>query len=79
MLRLVAKQVASWHREHGIPARLLTDAQLLEWDRKGRKAKDGGIVTHAQMSRVFKLSTHWDPGKWPSGTFLRMLDHELNG
>lgn len=39
---------------HGIPIRHLTDAQL--------RAGEAGIIGHVQASRVYKLSSHWDPG-----------------
>jgi hypothetical protein len=73
MLQNTAQLVAELCLAYGIPPRLLTDAQLRAWDRAGRPASMGGIVTHAQMSRVFKRSTHWDPGRWPSQTFLRTV------
>jgi hypothetical protein len=73
MLNRTAKLVARNSLAYGIPIRLLSDAELLEWDRKGRRPQDGGIVTHAQMSRVFHKSTHWDPGKWPRRLFLKRV------
>lgn len=39
---------------HGIPIRHLTDAQL--------RAGEAGLIGHVQASRVYKLSSHWDPG-----------------
>jgi N-acetylmuramoyl-L-alanine amidase CwlA len=30
-----------------------------------------GVTTHAQMSKAFKKSTHWDPGAWPRLRFMR--------
>jgi hypothetical protein len=59
----------------GIPAKTITDRQLAA-------GKVGGIVTHAQVSRVFKRSTHTDPGDgfplgWyvsRVGLYLRQLD-----
>ena len=39
---------------HGIPIRHLTDAQL--------RAGQAGLIGHVQASRVYKLSSHWDPG-----------------
>lgn len=56
---------------YGIPIRYLSDDQLRAWDRAGRPARLGGIVTHAQMTQVFKQSTHWDPGRWPKRLFLK--------
>ena len=73
MLDRTARTVARNHAAYGIPVRFLTDDQLRAWNANGRKAKDGGITTHAQMSRVFKRSTHWDPGKWPADKFLTLV------
>lgn len=79
MLNRTAEVVARSGLAYGIPLRYLTDAQLLAWDRAGRQAKDGGIVTHAQMSRVFHASTHWDPGAWPKGLFMRRVASHAAG
>lgn len=73
MLNRTAALTAQLCLHYGIPIRYLTDAQLRAWDAAGRPAHLGGIVTHAQMSRVFKRSTHWDPGAWPRGLFLRRV------
>ena len=73
MLDRTARAVARNHAAYGIPVRFLTDAQLRTWNANGRRTKDGGIVTHDQMSRVFKRSTHWDPGKWPADKFLSLV------
>lgn len=78
MLRRTAQLVAELCLAYDIPPRFLTDAQLRAWDRAGRPASMGGIVTHAQMSRVFKRSTHWDPGRWPSQTFLRIVLRQVD-
>lgn len=58
---------------YDIPIRMLDNSELEDWDVHGRHAKDGGIVTHAQMSAVFKRSTHWDPGSWPADLFLKRV------
>jgi N-acetyl-anhydromuramyl-L-alanine amidase AmpD len=59
-----AREVAAWCNRWGIPARYLTDAQLAD-------GLTRGIVTHAQVSRVFKRSDHTDPGKnFPAQSFL---------
>ena len=59
-----ARQTAEWCRKFGIPVRQLTDAQLAD-------GKSKGIVTHDQVSRVFKRSNHWDPGPaFPMTAFL---------
>lgn len=48
---------------HDIPIRHLTDAQL--------RAGEAGLIGHVQASRVYKLSSHWDPGtSFPWGDYL---------
>jgi N-acetylmuramoyl-L-alanine amidase CwlA/endonuclease/exonuclease/phosphatase family metal-dependent hydrolase len=69
MLSRTAKLTAELGAAYGIPMRFLSDAKLRKWG-ENKIAKNGGIVTHDQMSRVFKKSSHWDPGKWPAATFL---------
>jgi hypothetical protein len=71
MLARTAHLTAELCLAYDIPIRLLDNSELEDWDTRGRRAVDGGIVTHAQMSAVFKKSTHWDPGAWPSGLFLK--------
>lgn len=62
-----APQVREWCRMWGIPMRKLTDAQLADGTSKG-------IVGHDQVSRVFKRSTHTDPGPaFPWSQFLAMV------
>lgn len=69
-----AADVARLCLAYGIPIRFLTDKQLHQWNARGRAAADGGIVTHAQMSRVFKKSTHTDPRDWPAAQFLVLVE-----
>lgn len=77
MLNRTADLVAQLCLAYGIPARYLTDDELRAWGRN-KTAANGGIVTHAQMSRVFKMSTHWDPGEWPSEKFLETVRADIN-
>lgn len=72
--------IARAHLAYGIPIRLLSDGQLRAWDKAGRPAELGGIVTHAQMSRVFKKSTHTDPRELDMSAFVvgvRAAAHRL--
>lgn len=55
VLRRGHRVFADWSRLHSIPVRQLTNAQLADGVSKG-------IVTHNQVSQVFHLSDHWDPG-----------------
>lgn len=49
-----------------------------EQDWQDLVAEVGGIVTHAQVSRVFKKSTHTDPGpNFPMDEFLAAVEAEL--
>lgn len=76
MLRNTANLVAQNHLAYGIPIRRMTPGMLLKWAANGKRAEDGGITTHAMMSKVFKASVHWDPGFWPEFLFVRMVKQE---
>lgn len=54
-LELAGKLVADISARTGIPTRWLSDDELADGQTKG-------LCTHAQVSRVFKRSTHTDPG-----------------
>lgn len=54
MLKLVAGVIAQYSLKYDIPIRRLTDEDL--------RLMDKGIVGHDQVSRVYKRSTHTDPG-----------------
>jgi hypothetical protein len=73
MLSRAAHLTAQLCLAYDIPIRLLSNSELEDWDRKGKHAADGGIVTHQQMSQVFRQSDHWDPGAWPSQLFLKRV------
>lgn len=64
LLDTAAKQFARDAKQFGIPLRYVTDKQLAD----GRSA---GITSHRQITRVFGLSTHTDPGS--SFPFDRLL------
>lgn len=76
MLRNTANLVAQNHLAYGIPIRRMTPDMLLKWAANGKRAADGGITTHAMMSKVFKASVHWDPGFWPEYLFIKMVRRE---
>lgn len=68
-----ARAVAPVMRAHNIPARWLTDAQL-------RDGKSKGMVTHAQVSRVFRKSDHTDPGShFPEDFCLAQVQAAIDG
>lgn len=54
MLDIAAQCAAEWVIKYGIPIRRLTDAQI----RSGAK----GFAGHVDVNRVYKQSSHWDPG-----------------
>ena len=54
-IRNAVPQVKQVMKDHSIPARWLTDAQLAD-------GVSAGHTTHAQVSRVFRKSDHSDPG-----------------
>lgn len=68
ILHRAANEVATWCKRWNIPIRWLTDAQLADGVTKG-------LTTHLQVSRVFKLSDHSDPGVgFPAGAFLALVN-----
>lgn len=69
VLRRTAALFALYHREYGIPVRILTEKQL--------KAGKAGIVKHVTSDRVFG-GDHWDPGPgFPDEQFLAMCREEI--
>lgn len=66
-----ADQCAEWADKYRIPVRGLSDAQVADGVTKG-------FTTHAQISRVFKRSDHWDPGTgFPFAAFLGKVNVAL--
>ena len=66
MLLLAAELVADICRRHDLPIEFVDAAGLVERDR--------GITTHAEVSKAFKKSDHWDPGPgFPMGWFLEQV------
>lgn len=62
-LELAAQQCAEWAKRYGIPIRHLTPAEL--------KAGHAGFVSHDDVSKAFRKSSHWDPGpNFPWQAFL---------
>jgi N-acetylmuramoyl-L-alanine amidase CwlA len=64
MLRRTAKLTAELCLANTIPVRFVTAAMM----RRDPNVK--GITTHAETSKAFGQSTHWDPGKWPRARFV---------
>lgn len=68
VLENAANAAAQYCVKYEIPVKRLANAELAD-----KKAK--GIVGHVQVSEVFKLSTHTDPGKsFPWDQFLARVD-----
>lgn len=66
MLHVTAQLVAQLCLAYGVPIRWLSVRAL----RRGRH----GITVHANVSRAFKQSDHWDPGFWPRRQFMALVD-----
>ncbi len=65
-LNRAAYKVARRCKKYGIPGHFLTDANL--------KAGHPGLVTHAQITRIWHRSTHTDPGLgFPARHFARRV------
>jgi N-acetyl-anhydromuramyl-L-alanine amidase AmpD len=68
VLENAANAAAQYCMKYEIPVKRLSNAELGD-----KKAK--GIVGHVQVSEVFKLSTHTDPGQsFPWDRFLARVD-----
>jgi N-acetyl-anhydromuramyl-L-alanine amidase AmpD len=66
MLRRAAKLCAAKAEEYDIPVRWRLPAEL--------KAGEPGFTSHANVSKAFRRSTHWDPGPgFPVGRFMRLV------
>ena len=73
MLRRSAWKAAKWCWQYAIPARWLSDKQLANGTSKG-------FTTHAQVNRVFKGGTHWDPGGgYPKAAYMKWVNEYLLG
>ena len=67
-LEIAAVCAAEWCDKYQIPIRKLTDDQI----RSGAK----GFVGHVDVNRVYKQSSHWDPGPgFPWAYFLGRVSH----
>jgi hypothetical protein len=69
MLRHTARLTAQLCLAYAVPVRFLTADQL--------RAGEHGITTHANVSKAFHESTHWDPGVWPKRTFMREVRRQV--
>ncbi|MBB4867457.1 N-acetyl-anhydromuramyl-L-alanine amidase AmpD [Pseudomonas nitritireducens] len=72
VLENAAEATAQYCLKYLIPIRHLTDAQL-------NVKSNRGIVSHAQVSKVFKKSTHTDPGSgFPWDHFMSRVLEKFN-
>lgn len=72
VLERAARLTAGICLRHGIPPRWLQASDL----RAGRR----GLTGHAEVSRAFRRSDHWDPGPWfPVARFLALVRRGLPG
>lgn len=72
MLENAAVCCAEWVQKYGIPIRKLSDAEIAA----GHK----GFVGHVDVNRVYKKSSHWDPGpSFPWDYFLSRVAAHAGG
>ncbi|MCY1535779.1 hypothetical protein D9M68_711990 [compost metagenome] len=72
VLENAANAAAQYCLKYSIPVRRLTNAQLK--DKSNR-----GIVSHAQVTEVFKKGSHTDPGKgFPWDHFLARVQEKFD-
>jgi N-acetyl-anhydromuramyl-L-alanine amidase AmpD len=68
VLENAANAAAQYCLKYGIPVKHLTDQQL--------EAGEKGLIGHVQATRVYKKSTHTDPGDgFPWDHFLGRVEH----
>lgn len=65
MLHRTARLTAELCLAYDLPPRFRSAAAL--------KAGKRGVTTHAEVSKAFKQSTHWDPGFWPRYRFMFLV------
>lgn len=69
-LEITALCAAEWCVKYGIPVRKLNDTQI--------RNKEKGFVGHVDISRVYKQSSHWDPGPhFPWDYFLGRVNAQI--
>lgn len=69
-LEIAALCSAEWCIKYGIPVRKLTDAQIAN--------KEKGFAGHVDVNRVYKQSSHWDPGPhFPWNYFLGRVNAHI--
>jgi hypothetical protein len=79
-LRLGAKQVAEWCRDHGLPVRRLSVAETRAAYYAASGSRPKGIVGHVDVTNAYPEDggTHTDPGAaFPWDVFLPMVAEEL--
>lgn len=59
-----------------IPARFLSDVQLLRWNR-WRSSSRGGIVLTSNLKRLLGHGALWDLGVWPQDVFLALVHDKI--
>lgn len=65
MLNRTARLTAELCLAYDLPTVFLSPADL--------KAGKRGVTTHANVSKAFRRSTHWDPGYWPRYGFMVLV------
>lgn len=65
MLNRTARLTARLCLAYDVPIRWLTPTRLA--------ADQPGITSHANVSKAFGQSTHWDPGFWPRKQFMALV------
>jgi hypothetical protein len=76
LLRRLARKTAQDCHKHHLRAVWLTEHELRAI--RGGNRRVTGITTHALISSVFKMSSHWDPGNgFPKRIFLGLVRHYL--
>ena len=69
MLARTARLTAELCLAYNVPPVFKSAAALRSGER--------GVTTHAEVSKAWNQSTHWDPGFWPRRSFMRQVRREI--
>jgi len=69
MLKRTARLTAKLCLAYNLPPYFVTAKDL----KRGVR----GVTTHAEVSKAWGQSTHWDPGFWPRTAFMLMVRSEV--
>lgn len=74
MIQNTAQQIKEWHQRYLIPLRFVNAEELRRYEPHDIPPDSWGITTHAEVSKAWGKTDHWDPGpNFPVNTLLAMV------